>query len=228
MSDAKAESAEPESSEDPKSDSPMALRSALDPQDKGARPPGEDASRRSFGIDTFDGIEFSLPGNAADPWDRASADALTGLYEFGAANLAPKPALSESADAGTRNPSETFSATDQKWLESRFAEIAKGIEQSLADIRPDHGFYAIGQRLDQFEEHFTKLFEAVATQADIGSVRLIEAHVGEVVNHLVQTHDQLARLSVIEEQLAVISHALADRARRCAPGAVSRHQLRRR
>ena len=75
---------------------------------------------------------------------------------------------------------------------------------------PDHGFYAIGQRLDQFEEHFTKLFEGVATQADIGSVRLIEAHVGEVVNHLVQTHDQLARLNVIEEQLAVISHTLAD------------------
>ena len=60
LSDAKAESAEPESSEDPKSDSPMALRSALDPQDKGARPPGEDASRRSFGIDTFDVIEFEL------------------------------------------------------------------------------------------------------------------------------------------------------------------------
>ena len=153
-----------------------------------------------------------MPGNAADPWDRASADALTGLYESGAANLAPKPAFSESADAGTRNSSasSTFSAIDQKWLESRFAEIAKGIEQSLADIRPDHGFYAIGQRLDQFEEHFTKLFEGVATQADIGSVRLIEAHVGEVVNHLVQTHDQLARLNVIEEQLAVISHTLAD------------------
>ena len=82
LSDAKADSAEPESSEDPKSDSPMALRSALDPQDKGARPPGEDASRRSFDIDTFDVIELSLPGNAADPWDRASADALTGLYEF--------------------------------------------------------------------------------------------------------------------------------------------------
>ena len=212
LSDAKAESADPESSEDPKSDSPMALRSALDPQDKGARPPGEDASRRSFGIDTFDVIESSLPGNAADPWDRASADALTGLYESGAANLAPKPAVAESADDGTRasSASNTFSAIDQKWLESRFAEIAKGIEQSLADIRPDHGFYAIGQRLDQFEEHFTKLFEGVATQADIGSVRLIEAHVGEVVNHLVQTHDQLARLNVIEEQLAVISHTLAD------------------
>ena len=171
-----------------------------------------------------------MPGNAADPWDRASADALTRLYEFGAANLAPKPAFAESADAGTRNSSasNTFSAIDQKWLESRFAEIAKGIEQSLADIRPDHDFYAIGQRLDQFEDHFTKLFEGVATQADIGSVRLIEAHVGEVVNHLVQTHDQLARLNVIEEQLAVISHTLADRARRCAPGAVPRHQLRRR
>ena len=124
----------------------------------------------------------------------------------GAANLGPKPAISETTAAA----SGKVTAIDQNWLESRFAEIAKGIEQSLADIRPDHGFYAIGQRLDQFEDHFTKLFEGVATQADIGAVRLIEAHVGEVVNHLVQTHDQLARLNVIEEQLALISHTLAE------------------
>ena len=126
-------------------------------------------------------------------------------------NLAPRTSV---RNRHFPNPptaaSGKVAAIDQSWLESRFAEIAKGIEQSLADIRPDHGFYAIGQRLDQFEDHFTKLFEGVATQADIGAVRLIEAHVGEVVNHLVQTHDQLARLNVIEEQLALISHTLAD------------------
>jgi localization factor PodJL len=207
LSDAKAAQAtESGSSEDHKADIPMALRSALEPHDKGARQLDEEASRRSFGIDPFDVIESSLPGDAADPWDRASADALSGLYESGAANLGPKPAISETTAAA----SGKVTAIDQNWLESRFAEIAKGIEQSLADIRPDHGFYAIGQRLDQFEDHFTKLFEGVATQADIGAVRLIEAHVGEVVNHLVQTHDQLARLNVIEEQLALISHTLAE------------------
>ena len=207
LSDAKAsQAAEPGSSEDHKADIPMALRSALEPHDKGARRLDEEASRRSFGIDPFDVIESSLPGDAADPWDRASADALSGIYKSGVANLGLKPAFSETTEAA----SGKVAAIDQSWLESRFAEIAKGIEQSLADIRPDHCFYAIGQRLDQFEDHFTKLFEGVATQADIGAVRLIEAHVGEVVNHLVQTHDQLARLNVIEEQLALISHTLAE------------------
>src|SRR5690606_1767399 len=49
-----------------------------------------------------------------------------------------------------------------------------------------------------------------ATREDFAAVRLIEAHVGEVVNHLVQTHDQLARLNIIEDQLAAISQSLAE------------------
>ena len=213
LSDAKAESAEPESSKDPKSDSPMALRLALDPQDKGARPPGEDASRRSFGIDTFDVIESSLPGNAADPWDRASADALTRLYRV----LAPQTLRRSRHSPNPPTPVRAIPALRTRFRQSIrngsravSPKLPRESSSRLPTSGPDHDFYAIGQRLDQFEEHFTKLFEGVATQADIGSVRLIEAHVGEVVNHLVQTHDQLARLNVIEEQLAVISHTLAD------------------
>ena len=44
------------------------------------------------------------------------------------------------------------------WLESRFAEIASGIEHSLAAARPDNGLSEISQRLDQFERQFAKLF----------------------------------------------------------------------
>ncbi len=56
------------------------------------------------------------------------------------------------------------------------------------------------------------MFAGVATHDDLAAVRLIEAHVGdgEVVNHLVQTQDQLERLNIIEAQLATISHTLAD------------------
>ncbi|HEY8193867.1 MAG TPA: sel1 repeat family protein [Hyphomicrobium sp.] len=180
-------------------------------QVKSSRPASPMALRGAAAVDTFDVIGSDAPDHD-DPWDRESADALTGVYESGAADLVGK-----ASSAGTRR------GIDQAWLENRFAEIAKGIEQSLDEIRPDRGFHAIGQRLDQFEQQFSKMFEDVATRSDLGAVRLIEAHVGEVVNHLVQTHDQLMRLSVIEEQLASITHTLEvqDGAGSAATGAGS-------
>jgi len=207
-----------------KIDTPMALRSAQEPNDASARRREEEASRWSSGVDTFDVIESSLPGNVSDPWDRESADALTDVYESGATHFGSQASFTEPASAGARafvpgsntgiHPglatSDTLQAIDQTWLENRFSEVTKGIEQSLADIRPDDGFYAISQRLDQFEQQFAKMFQGVATQSDIAVIHLIEAHVGEVVNHLVQTQDQLARLNIIEEQLAAISNTLAE------------------
>ncbi len=139
------------------------------------------------------------------PWDREAAEALTRLYESAVANFAAASSSASAAGASAR-----ATGIDQLWLDNRFAEIAKGIEQSLAEIRPDRGFNTLGQRLDQFEQQFVKMFEGIATRADFEAVHLIESHVGEVVNHLVQTQDQLSRLNVIEAQLASITRSLAE------------------
>lgn len=145
-------------------------------------------------------------GKDTDPWDRESADALTHVYESDATGIAS----GSSAALAAAGPARVRANVDQAWFEARFAEIARDIEQSLAEIRSDRGFHAIGERLDQFEQQFTRMLGGVATRADLDAVRLIEEHVGEVVNHLVQTHDQLTRLSAIEEQLAVITQTLSD------------------
>ena len=181
-----------------KASTPMALHSA-NRRAADRRERDEGPTRRASPVDTFDVIG-SVPGDASDPWDRESAEALAGIYESGAASFSHK------STAGAE------SGVDQAWLESRFAEIASGIEHSLAAARPDNGLSEISQRLDQFERQFAKLFAGVATHDDLAAVRLIEAHVGdgEVVNHLVQTQDQLERLNIIEAQLATISHTLAD------------------
>lgn len=184
---------------------PMALRSAhSDVRDR-----DDEFSKRASGVDTFDVID-SVPGDVSDPWDRDAADALAGLYETGDVNLSPKVRFGGSsvAQAGSRP------GVDEAWLEGKFAEIAQGIQQSLATMRPDNGISEISQRLDQFERQFAKLFAGVATHEDLAAIHLIESHVAEVVNHLVQTQDQLERLNIIEAQLANISHTLAD-----APGA---------
>jgi localization factor PodJL len=136
-------------------------------------------------------------------WDRQSAEALSHVYE---ADAVDSVAGSPSVITG---PGASPAHIDQAWFEARFAEIAAGVEQSLAEIRPDRGFHAIGERLDQFEQQFTRMLEGAVTRADLDAVRSIEEHIGEVVNHLVQTHDQLARLNVIEEQLAAITHTLS-------------------
>lgn len=145
-------------------------------------------------------------GRQAGPWDRESAEALAHVYESDATGSASR---SPSAPVGAE-PAFLRTNIDQAWFEERFTRIAREIEQSLAEIRPDRGFRAIGERLDQFEQQLTSVLGNIATRADLDAVRLIEEHVGEVVNHLVETHDQLTRLNAIEEQLTAITRTLSD------------------
>ena len=202
-------------------DPPAALRSASDSVLAATRRREEEATRTQSGIDTFDVIETSLPGNVSDPWDRDAAEALTGLYESGATGIAAKHQghihANPAADLhllGTVPASHTTSApmasVDHTWLEARFSEIAKRIDESLVDIRPDQGFFSLGQRVDQLEQHFSSLIDGVATRGDVEGVRLIEAHVSELAGHLENAHQQLMRLDVIEDHLAGIAVRLDD------------------
>ncbi|WP_052699420.1 tetratricopeptide repeat protein [Hyphomicrobium sp. 99] len=192
------------SSNDPyRSSTPMALRSAHNDVH-------DEFSKRAPGIvDTFDVIG-GPSDDAPEPWDRAAANALAELYETDDVNFAPKAHSAANPVAHAQGRAAVSPGIDEAWLDNKFAEIAQGIEQSLAAMRPDNGISQISQRLDQFERQFAKLFEGVATHDDLAAVHLIESHVAEVVNHLVQTQDQLERLNVIEAQLASISHTLAD------------------
>lgn len=204
---------------------PMALRSVTDPTAQAARRREEEANRAQGGIDTFDVIE-SLPGNVANPWDHDAADALAGIYDSGEASFIPLNAAHETA----ANQTATFapvvaaaasapqsagahsamSGTDRSWLEARFSEISSHIDAQIKDIHHDQSFFALGQRLDQFERQFNSALEGVATHGDVEGIRLIEAHMTELSNHLESAHLQLTRLEVIEDQLAGIASKLAD------------------
>ena len=203
----------------PAAEPPMALRSALDQnQQSQSRKREEEMNRGYAGVDTFDVFE-SLPGNVSDPWDRDSAEALAGLYDPVDQSFkpdSPKPALDPEAphiyQAAMAAPAAPVQpgAVDHAWFETRFSEIASHIDQALADVRPDQSFFAIGQRLDQFERHFGQAFDNVATRGDVESVRLIEAHMSELVGHLENTNNQLARIDALENQIAGIAEKLDD------------------
>lgn len=196
----------------PADEPPMALRSAKSPL-----PANGLRSKLNSAVDTFDVIE-SLPGDVADPWDRDSAAALASVYDAEPRGFAPDPYAASPAPEAARAYEPAMTLPDQGWFEKRLSEVSERIEASLAEIRPDQAFFALGQRIDQFERSFAQAFDNVATRNDVESVRLIESHMVEIVEHLEQTHTQLTRIDAIEGQLAAIAqrldevHALANMA----------------
>lgn len=196
---------------------PVALRSAQNPNQKIR--PRDEASAGST-VDTFDVIE-SLPGNASEPWDSDSAEMLASVYDaeipaYPSDNYASVPAA-EPPRSYVATPSPLPSAScapvssdDRVWLDMRLAEIAERIEASIAEIRPDQSFFALGQRLDQFENVFVEAMESVAGHNGADGLQLIESHMGELVTHLENTHNQVQRLETIEAQIAAIAARLDD------------------
>ncbi|MGE0055622.1 MAG: hypothetical protein AB7S74_15570 [Hyphomicrobium sp.] len=212
------------------SEPPMALRSALANSTAWRRE--ENTHKPMHDVDTFDVIE-SLPGDVTNPWDDDSAEALASVYDK-EPDAFPQDAYSSSAGETTRNyPSSdalgSASVADHGWLEKRFAEISKQIETSIAEIRPDESFFALGQRLDQFERSVTQAFENVASQSDFEAMRQLENHMIAIVEHLESSQGQLSRIESIEAQLADIGarldaiHALADSAAPAYAGDMGEH-----
>ena len=167
--------------------------------------PSAGASKYGSHVDPFD-VVGSETEDAADPWDRRSAEALTSVYE----TAGPEVSSHRHAMPDARGADTGTSHIDEAWLQSRFAEIARGIEYSLAHVKPELGISELGDRFDQFERQFGKLFAGVATHDDLAGVRQIEAHMSAVVSQLEQTQDQLQRLNTIEAQIASISKTLAE------------------
>lgn len=206
----------PSSPEPPHSeDAPMALRSA---QAGLSQPMPQFQPKTAAGIDTFDVIE-SLPGDVSDPWDRDAAAALASVYDDSPRPLAQDPYAASAMQLGETPrvyappappAAPAAPSVDTAWLEKRFSEISERIEASLADLNPDQSFFALGQRLDQFERSFAQALDNVATRNDVESVRLIEQHMVELVTHLENTQVQLARFDVIEEQIGTIAQRLSE------------------
>jgi localization factor PodJL len=140
-----------------------------------------------------------------DPWDETSANALAGAYEASGYAAAETASNEPGADR-----TSAISNINEAWLDSRFAEIARGIEYSLAHVKPENEIADLSQRLAQFEREFAKLFAGVATHDDLSAVRQIEAHLEVVVHGLERTNGQLDRLNAIEAQLASVSKTLAE------------------
>jgi localization factor PodJL len=230
---------------------PAPLRSALSSADalrSGLRP---DSGRLSqSGIDPFELVESTRPGNADEPWDSESAEALARVYDSLAgrrrpaaaddlddaemptsvAALSMPPPRSPALDVyATTTPRESAShavmpaaptaamvaqppALDfgRDWLESRFADIASRVEETLSTLRADETAVTLDSRFEQFESRFGQALEGMATRSDIDSLREVETHLDELSQHVEQAQLQLQRLDTIEAQLNAVMDKLSD------------------
>lgn len=139
----------------------------------------------------------------------SAMDAASGYPDMSTAMSFTTSLEARNLDAQNHEHSDRATA-DKQWLEARFAEIARRIEESLNDIRPDQGFFALNQRVDEFEQNFANAIEGIARGGDAESMQAIGDHVTALAAKLEATHSRLQRLDEIEEQLAVIATKLED------------------
>jgi localization factor PodJL len=101
-------------------------------------------------------------------------------------------------------------APGRVWLNERFADIARRIEQSLAEIHPESSLLQLGQRFDQLEQRMTSVLSGVATRSDLKELRVAEPQMEDIASQLKQLRRQLTRLDSIDSQLGRLSEQLSD------------------
>lgn len=177
----------------------------------------------------------TAPAAALDPeavlandetaWDAEAADALARHYESGAASFAtPATAVPERAGGSkpVRKPASSAAATapalpgpalagvERSWLEERFTDIARRVEESLAGIAPDTSRDEFGSRFDRLEQRFGSALDGIATRTDVESLGLLEQHIAELTQQFDEARAQLGRLDGIEQTLTAVVDRLTD------------------
>lgn len=157
--------------------------------------------------------------NDGSAWDEAAAEALTRHYEQGLAAftspavMAPSaPSAAATRPAGPSAPAARALGGDveRAWLEERFADIARRVEENLLGATQDATLSQFGNRFDKLEERFGSALEGIATRSDVESLGLLEAHIVELTQQFDDARNQLARLDGIEQTLAAVVDRLTD------------------
>lgn len=193
----------------------------------GARPAVVPEDALSEGAATFDFNE---------PWDAASAEALTRLYESEEGDLSrpaarvhpPQEAAqcrrskeeaagAATAGAATAGPAAAGpQAVDRMWLEAHLARLSRRLQRSLARSSPDRSLSVLADRLDAIEQRFGTALGRVAQRADLESLKSIEAHVMELGTQLERAHERLEQISAVDDEVCALARRLDEAGERRA------------
>jgi localization factor PodJL len=213
--------------------SPTALKSAPVSKTDVVAAPKQPAVGRT-GAGEFDLFEFRTSDQASattTPFDSDAVKALARLYArreaASTSQAAGVPALAApivasgaqqsgsgqsiecAISAITTDKTLPESSSEREWFEQRLSDLAMRLERSLADLRADNSLAVLGDRLDQFEQRFNSALEGMATRVDVEGLRIVEAHLSDLIAHVDSAYHQLARLDSIEGQLHAVAQHLA-------------------
>jgi len=140
-------------------------------------------------------MRHSFEDDQDSEWDRTSAEALTRIYE-------PEPENHRS-----RNGSDSAGNSDR--LETRFEEIAANVEKLLSQVNLG-SVSALETRLERIEKKLGSALGEIARQAHIDDLRAVEAHIGELADHVERANLRLAQLDEIDGHIRHLLNQVSD------------------
>jgi localization factor PodJL len=157
-----------------------------------------------------------------DAWDQKAADDLTELYASGDAGLAfplsedrelqarLTQLTSRANSSGGQAPPVAEPEPDRAWLEKRLGEIACKLDQTIAQSPQDGSLASLQQRFEQVEQRLETLLGTVATRADVEGLKILEAHVNELMAQAQEARTGLDRVLVLEDRLGELRTSLSE------------------
>jgi localization factor PodJL len=172
---------------------------------------GEDAAPRACAA------EPAKDRGASEDWDAQSVEALTKHYESGEAYPERRPEKARPrlwqpphGEPTAAAPSSAPPAEGNAWLEAHLSDMARRLQASLAELDPDKSLSSLNHRLDVIEQRLGEALADVAQRSDLGALRLIEANVLELAQHMEQTRGRLDRLDGVDEQLRDVARRMEE------------------
>lgn len=160
------------------------------------------------------------PAAGDEPWDAANAEALMRSYEAHGAQAPAAPykagytpsqsASQASGHAASHGAGFAYGAGAQDWIGHRFSDVTDRIRRTLTDLKPGSTMALLEERLDQFQRHIASALEDVVRRSDIEGIRLIEAHVADLGDKLVDLERQVSRLDGIEADVRSVIEQVSD------------------
>ena len=156
--------------------------------------------------------KVTKPSPDDEPWDPATAEALTRVYEAAALGVE----ATTRGDVTTTPPAQVgdgtaeANQTKRDWLEERFADIAAKLESSLAERHENNPAQHLDNRLEHLEARICEALEGLVTRSDIEHLRPDHAKFETVADQLDRTAVQLSRLDTIEGNIEAVLNRLTN------------------
>jgi localization factor PodJL len=174
-------------------------------EDRAAAPSAGTGPRGAGARDT--GCPDTVAGNADDPWDETSAEALTRAWETAEAEAREHRARERCArHAASPAPAGDGDAAS---LDARLAAFAATLDAWLQQIDPAKSQAALHLRLQQFEQRLEAALDSLGRSGNSPALLLIEAQVGELNGQFAAMRAELERVAGVDGQLAELSRVLS-------------------